>query len=183
MDSYSTAIRYTQSNYINIVDTVYTVYTHGKFTCFDVLYIGMEESLVNTPENSAEFAPESPKEAEIDVNKPLSTVIIEQPTVNGEQTTAPKRRRKRAESAQVISEPEKMKEKPSHVVLKCECGADIMPDKNGMYPARCPSCGTWNDYRGIAFLEQSENILVCDKCGGLTLIEPDTECCKHCGAR
>ena len=142
------------------------------------------ETQAETPSgNKDEIDVISPKEGEIDVNQPLSAVIIEQPTVNGEQTSAPKRKRKRAEPAQVISEPVKMTEKPARVVLKCECGADIMPDKRGMYPARCPNCGTWNDYRGLKFLEQSPDILVCDKCGGLTLLKPDTVCCEHCGAR
>lgn len=163
--------------------TVHTVVTHQNFTSLNVQYISMEESLVNTPEIGCESTPESPKETEIDVNQPLSAVIIEQPTVNGEQTTAPKRRRKRAQPADVIKEPTVINQKPSHVCLKCECGADIMPDKNGMYPARCPNCGTWNDYRGLKFLEQSPDILVCDKCGGLTLLKPDTVCCEHCGAR
>lgn len=162
---------------------MYTVVTHQNFTCLDVQYISMEESLVNTPENSGEITPESPKEAEIDLNQPLSAVIIEQPTVNGEQTTAPKRKRKRAQAAEVIKEPTVITQKPSHVCLKCECGADIMPDKRGMYPARCPNCGTWNDYRGLKFLEESPNILVCDKCGGLTWIDENTSCCSHCGAR
>lgn len=72
---------------------------------------------------------------------------------------------------------------PFNQVLQCECGCNIMLQSDGLYPARCPECGTWNDYRGVKFLEQSPNILVCDKCGGLTLIKPDTVCCEHCGAR
>lgn len=72
---------------------------------------------------------------------------------------------------------------PFNQVLQCECGCNIMLQSDGLYPARCPECGTWNDYRGVKFLEESPNILVCDKCGGLTLIKPDTVCCEHCGAR
>lgn len=73
--------------------------------------------------------------------------------------------------------------KPRFAALQCECGAYILSDKDGMYPERCPECGTWNDYRGVKYLEASDNILVCDKCGGLTLITPETTCCQHCGAR
>lgn len=143
----------------------------------------LDEKPQNNDINAAYSASESSKEVEIDLNQPLNAVVIEQPTVNGEPTTTPKKRRKRAESAKVIEEPHAVKQTPSNVVLSCECGADIMPDKSGMYPARCPNCGTWNDYRGLKFLEESPDILVCDKCGGLTLLKPDTVCCEHCGAR
>lgn len=131
---------------------------------------------------TAESAVLSENTAETDAE----AYIIQMPIVNGEPTSAPKKRRKRAQSAPTTEAQEETKqpETPTDMqVLKCECGADIMPDKTGMYPARCSNCGTWNDYRGIKFLEQSANILVCDKCGGLTLIEPTTTCCTHCGAR
>lgn len=89
----------------------------------------------------------------------------------------------RARETTVLEEPKPVPKVPDNQILKCECGCDIMPEANGLYPSRCPECGTWNDYRGVKFLEQSANILVCDKCGGLTLIKPDTVCCEHCGAR
>lgn len=69
------------------------------------------------------------------------------------------------------------------IVLLCDhCGAELYPDREGMYPANCPNCNAENDYRGIGFLERSEDILVCDRCGHLTKIKPNTTCCSWCGA-
>lgn len=141
-------------------------------------------------EQEEQKAAENPPIQETEVNAGVSDIIIETPIVNGEVTHVPPKKRRKTKRAQpeptqaeVLEEPKTIEHPPDMQVLKCECGADILPDKDGLYPSRCPDCGTWNDYRGIGFLEKSDSILVCDKCGGLTLIKPDTVSCEHCGAR
>lgn len=108
------------------------------------------------------------------------------------ETEKPKRARrtkkaaisKDPEPATVLQEPEPDRTAGSTgIVLLCDhCSAELLPDKSGMYPEFCPACHAENDYRGIAFLEQSEDILVCDRCGHLTKLNPGVDKCHWCGA-
>lgn len=65
-------------------------------------------------------------------------------------------------------------------VFKCSCGADIFPDENGEYPDFCSACGSENDYRGIAFFENSTEYIICDNCGKVSKYHPGMKSCPKC---